>query len=62
VENDWDTYTISVRMPRALAEQIAARARQDDRSIASLIRMALLRYITPVVPAEEFSISGPDRS
>ena len=41
---------VSVRLPSDLYEAVVARAKAEDRSIASVVRIALAKYIGPWRP------------
>ena len=41
---------VSVRLPLDLYEAVVARAKAEDRSIASVVRIALAKYIGPWRP------------
>jgi hypothetical protein len=45
MENDADYQPMSVRLPIDLYHQVVAAARDEDRSISSLIRKALAMYL-----------------
>jgi hypothetical protein len=44
-------YTATIRIPPELYEPALERAREEDRSLASLIRLALTEYLGITEPA-----------
>jgi predicted transcriptional regulator len=42
---------LTIRLPEELHEELRERAEQEDRTIASLLRLAARRYLANTIPA-----------